>query len=117
LICIIKERGFVKLINEAVRKGGVIYTSTSAGSMIVAEDLTINAYDPEEKEFVARMKDNSGLGLVNFLIIPHTNSKDFAKGNAKMVSELPEIKSSQPLIFIYDGQAVLVDDGKIKLIK
>jgi peptidase E len=117
LICIIKERGFVKLINEAVRKGGVIYTGTSAGSMIVAEDLTINAYDPEEKEFVARMKDNSGLGLVNFLIIPHTNSKDFAKGNAKMVSELPEIKSSQPLIFIYDGQAVLVDDGKIKLIK
>jgi dipeptidase E len=116
LICIIKERGFVKLITDAVRKSKIIYTGTSAGSMIVAEDLTIDAYDPDEKEFVARMKDNSGLGLTNFLIIPHTNSKDFAKGNSKMVSELPEIDSKQPLIFIYDGQAVLVDNKGIKII-
>lgn len=116
LICIIKERGFAKLITDAVRKDKIIYTGTSAGSMIVAEDLTIDAYDPEEKEFVARMKDNSGLGLVNFLIIPHANSKHFAKGNAKMVSELPDIKSKQPLFFIYDGQAVLVDNKGIKII-
>ena len=116
LICLIKERGFAKLITEAVRKGQIIYTGTSAGSMIVAEDLTINAYDPEEKDFVARMKDKTGLGLVNFLIIPHTNNKDFAQGNSKMVSELPGIESRQPLLFIYDGQAVLVDDKGIKVI-
>lgn len=116
LICIIKERGFVKLITDAVRKGKIIYTGTSAGSMIVAEDLTINAYDPEEREFVAKMKNNTGLGLVNFLIIPHINSKHFAKGHSKMVSELPEIKSTQPLILIYDGQAVLVDNKCTKII-
>src|SRR3989339_90949 len=110
LICLIKERGFDKLIVEYVKKDKIIYTGTSAGSMIVADDLTIDAYDPDEKEFVDRMKDNSGLGLVNFLIIPHTNSKDFAKGNSKMVSELPEIESCQSLIFIYDNQAVWVED-------
>lgn len=117
LVCIIKERGFDKLITNAVKKGKLIYTGTSAGSMIIAEDLVINAYDPEEKEFVARMKDNSGLGLVNFLIIPHADNKDFIKINSKMVSELPKIKSRQPLIFIYDGQAVFVEDNRVRLIK
>ena len=116
LICLIKERGFVKLITDAVRKGKIIYTGTSAGSMIVAEDLTIDAYDPDEQEFVARMKDNSGLGLVNFLIMPHTNSKDFALGNAKMVSELPEIKTCQSLIFLYDNQAIWVEDNKLEIL-
>lgn len=116
LICLIKERGFDKLIVEYVKKDKIIYTGTSAGSMIVANDLTIDAYDPDEKEFVDRMKDNSGLSLVNFLIIPHTNSKDFAKGNSKMVSELPEIESCQSLIFIYDNQAVWVEDNKFEIL-
>ncbi len=115
LICLIKERGFDKLIVDYVKKDKIIYTGTSAGSMIVAEDLEINAYDPEEKEFVSRMKDNSGLGLVNFLIIPHTNNKDFSRGNTKMVSELPDIKSHQSLVFIYDNQAVWVEDDKFEI--
>jgi len=51
LICLIKERGFDKLIVEYVKKDKIIYTGTSAGSMIVADDLTIDAYDPDEKEF------------------------------------------------------------------
>ncbi len=116
LICLIKEKGFDQLIVDYVRKDNIIYTGTSAGSMIVAEDLTIDAYDPEEKEFVDRMKDNSGLGLVNFLIMPHTNSKDFAQGNSKMVSELPEIESCQSLIFIYDNQAVWVEDNRFEIL-
>lgn len=116
LICLIKEKGFAKLITDYVKKGKLVYTGTSAGSMIVADDLTIDSYDPDEKEFVDRMKDNSGLGLVNFLIIPHTNSKDFAKGNAKMVTELPEMDTHQSLIFIYDNQAVWVEDGKMEIV-
>lgn len=116
LICLLKEKGFDKLISKFVRNNKIIYTGTSAGSMIVAEDLTINSYDPEENEFVSRMKDNLGLGLVNFLIIPHANNKEMAHGNSLMVSELPEIKTNQPLIFIYDNQAVWVDDRQFEII-
>lgn len=116
LMFLLKKFGFSDLIFKAVKQNKIIYTGTSAGSMIVAQDLTINAYDPEEKEYVDKMTDNSGLGLVNFMIMPHTNNKDFAPSNALMVSELPEIKNNQPLIFIYDNQAVWVEDNKFEIV-
>ncbi len=116
LINLLKEKGFDKLVIDLVKKGKIIYTGTSAGSMIPAKDLKLSYYDPEEKEYidVEKMKDFSGLGLVNFLIIPHTNNKDFTKGNVEMVKFLP--KFSQPLIFIYDNQAVWVEDDKFEIL-
>ncbi len=118
LIDLLRKKGFDKLVTNFVKKGRIIYTGTSAGSMIVAEDLILSYSDPEEKEYidVEKIKDFSGLKLVNFLIIPHTNNKDFTGGNSKMVSELPDIKSKQPLIFIYDSQAVLVNDQGIRIV-
>jgi peptidase E len=118
LINLLRERGFDKLVTSFVRNDKLIYTGTSAGSMIAAEDLKLSYFDPEEKEYinVEKIKDFSGLKLVNFLIIPHTNNKDFTEGNSKMMSDVTNIKSKQPLIFIYDGQAVLVEDGNVKII-
>jgi len=117
LIDLLRERGLAKLVTHFVRKGKIIYTGTSAGSMIVAQDLKLSYFDPEEKGYidVEKIKDFSGLGLVNFLIIPHTNNKDFTQGNVELVKYLP--KFSQPLIFIYDHQAVWVEDDMYKIIE
>ncbi len=116
LINLLREKGFDKLITDYVRKGKIVYTGTSAGSMIAADDLKLCYFDPEEKEYidVEKIKDFSGLKLVNFLIMPHTNSKDFTKGNIETVKMLP--KYSQPLVFIYDNQAVWVEDGKFEIV-
>ncbi len=116
LIWLIRERGLDKLLTDYVKKEEIIYTGTSAGSMIMAQDMTLCAFDPEEKEFVDKMKDKSGLGWINFMIMPHANNKEMAPGNALMVSELPEIETTQPLIFIYDNQAVWVVDDKFEII-
>ena len=116
LIELLKEKGFDKLIVDCVKKGDIVYTGTSAGSMIAAEDLKLSYFDPEEKEYVdvEKIKDFSGLGLVNFLIIPHTNNKDFTQGQVEMVKYLP--KFTQPLVFIYDNQALLVEDNKFEIL-
>ncbi|MDD5547804.1 MAG: Type 1 glutamine amidotransferase-like domain-containing protein [Candidatus Pacebacteria bacterium] len=114
-ISLIKEKGFDKLIKEFVKKNKVIYTGTSAGSMIVAKDLSLSVFDSDEKQFVDKIKDYSGLGLVNFLIMPHSNNNDFSEGNIKAVSFLP--KYSQPVIFLYDNQAIWVVDDKIEIIE
>jgi len=114
LISLIKDRGFDKLITEFVRKGKVVLTGSSAGSMIVAKDLSIEAHDADEKEFVGKAKDSKGLGLTNFLIMPHSNNKDFTDGYVDVVKNLP--KYSQPLVFIYDNQAVWVEDGKMEIV-
>jgi len=113
---LIRKGDFAELLTEYVLANKIIYTGTSAGSMIMARDLTLNAYDPEEKEFVDKMEDKKGLGWVNFMVMPHANNKEMAPGNALMVSELPEIETTQPLIFIYDNQVVWVEDDKFQIL-
>ena len=112
-ISLLKEKGLAEIIVKYVRNGKLAYTGTSAGSMIVSEDLSLGRFDPEEKPSADKMEDFSGLGLVNFLIMPHANNKDFAGGNAEAVKHLPDY--SQPLFFLYDGQALLVDDNHIEI--
>jgi len=113
-ILIIKERGFDKIIKEFVEKDKIIYSGTSAGSMIVSEDLSLDASDPEEKQAVEKLKDYFGLGLVNFLIVPHSNNKDFVEGNTEMIKLLP--KYPVPTIFISDNQVVWVENNKFEIL-
>ncbi len=49
-ILLIKEKGFDNMIKEFIEKDKIIYSGTSAGSMIVSEDLSLDASDPEEKQ-------------------------------------------------------------------
>ena len=82
--------------------------------MIVAEDLSLCAFDPEEKEYVKKIKNYSGLGLVNFLIMPHAGNDGFVEGNKDMVEKL--VKYKQPLLFIYDDQVVWVENRKVEIL-
>ncbi|MEK7184598.1 MAG: Type 1 glutamine amidotransferase-like domain-containing protein, partial [Patescibacteria group bacterium] len=114
LISLIKEKGFAEMIVKAVKDDEIIYSGTSAGSMIASSDLRLSSYDDEDAEFAKKMRDFSGLGLVNFLIIPHVNNKDCTKSNLQMIEHLPE--NLQTLIFINDDQAIWVDDGKLEIL-
>ncbi|MEK7179988.1 MAG: Type 1 glutamine amidotransferase-like domain-containing protein [Patescibacteria group bacterium] len=114
LISLIREKGFDKIIVEFVRKNKIVYSGSSAGSMIVAQDLALSAFDTGEEQFAAKMKDFSGLGLTDFLIIPHASNNEFAEGNRKIVEQLA--KYSQPLIFLYDRQAIWVEDEKFEIL-
>lgn len=113
-ISLIKEKGLLDLIKEFVTKEKIIYTGTSAGSMIVAKDLSLSSVDPEEKGNVEKVKDYNGLGFVNFLVVPHCNTEDFTEANLEMVKVLS--KYNQPAIFIYDNQAIWVEDDKFEIL-
>lgn len=115
LIGLIKEKKLKDLIVDFVKKGG-LYTGTSAGSMIVASDLLLSTTDPEEKDYLgtAEIKEYSGLGLVDFLIIPHCNNPEFVAGNKDLVELMPQ--TNRPLIWLYDNQVVLVEDNKFEIL-
>lgn len=117
LLNLIKEKGLSNIIIDQVRKGKIIYSGTSAGSIIPALDLRLFNFDSEEKEYidVESIKDFSGLGLVNFLILPHTNNIDFVDANTVVVRHLPEF--SQPALFLYDNQAVWVEGDKFEIVE
>lgn len=99
---------------EAVKSGKVVYTGTSAGAMIVADDLKPCSYDQEEMAFVKGMTNFSGLGLVRFLILPHCNQELFIESNTKVVEHLP--KHPQPFVLLHDNQAVWVDGDKMEIV-
>ncbi|MEK7566336.1 MAG: Type 1 glutamine amidotransferase-like domain-containing protein [Patescibacteria group bacterium] len=114
LITLLKEKGLDKILAENISQSKIIYTGTSAGSMIVAKDLKLSAYDEEEAKFVANIKDFTGLGLVDFYIIPHCQNAEFVATTLKMIEHLPEIK--YPIFLINDNQAIWVDDKKFEII-
>ena len=114
LISLLKQKGFNKLIIDAIKEGKVIYTSSSAGSMIVAKDLSLCTFDMDEPNEYKKKENYSGLELVNFLILPHSNNKDFTDANLNMIKELSNFK--QPLICLYDDQAIFVENDHFMII-
>ena len=116
LLALIKEKGFDKIIVDSVRNNKIVYTSTSAGSIIAAPSAWLYVYDKDETKFAEGMSDFSGLGLVNFLIIPHCDNPRFTESNKNMIIEnLP--KHSNPILLLYDSQAVWVQDNKFELVE
>ena len=111
---LIKKRGFETIITNAIKSGSVIYTGTSAGSMIVCPSLAMFAFDAEEQEFLNDVLDQKGLGLINFSIIPHSNNPEFVSEYSKIVEKLPI--NTEPLLFIQDTQAVWVEDDTFKIV-
>jgi len=114
LINLIKEKGLKEIIVDAVKKNKIVYTGTSAGSMVVSTDLSLCAFDQDEKDEYKKKENYCGLALLNFLILPHSNNIDFTGANIKMVEKLSNF--SQPVIFIYDNQAVFVEDDKFEIL-
>lgn len=114
LISLLKKNGLDSVVIEKVREGKIVYSGTSAGSMIAAPNLSLSKYDDEDAEFAKTLTDFKGLDLVNFLIIPHNNNKDFLESNKKMLSHLAE--NLIPLVFLDDNHAVWVEDNKFEIL-
>lgn len=114
LLLVLQQKDVVSIIAEAVSKGKIIYTGTSAGSMIVSKDITLAKYDDEEAPFIDKVNNLSGFGLVSFMILPHSNNLGFIESNKKTISHTPE--NNTPLIVINDNQAVYVEDEKFEIL-
>lgn len=114
LMGLIRKREFETIIIDAIKNESVIYTGTSAGSMIVCPLLAMFAFDSEEQEFLADVPDQKGLGLINFSIMPHSNNTEFVSEFGKVIANLPI--HTEPLLFIQDTQAVWVKNDMLKII-
>lgn len=70
-----KKSGFDKFIKKQVEKG-VIYSGSSAGSIIAAPDISITSYF-ETKVYEKELGNTNGFNLVDFIILPHWGSPFF----------------------------------------
>lgn len=114
LVGLINKRGFETILTDVIKSGSIIYTGTSAGSMIVCPSLAMFAFDEEEKQFLGDVPDQKGLGLINFGIMPHSNNMEFISEFDKVMEKLPI--NTEPLLFIQDTQAVWVENDVFKIV-
>ncbi len=119
LASLIRNRGLAQIITDFIKQDKIIYTGTSAGSMIPAKGLDISIYDAEEKPYLEKAKDGdshyTGLGLVNFIIIPHASNREFLEANIETAKHLPE--NTAPLVFLNDNHAVWVEGDKFEILE
>lgn len=106
-----KKSGLTEVLPELLKTK--IYVGVSAGSMVMA---------PKLKEEVLHMiydeafegADNEGLGLVDFLVVPHLHSPYFPR-----IAQIIDSVAKQvdiPLYALDDESAVKVIDGNIEVV-
>ncbi len=114
LIDLIRKQNIEHVIIDAVKSDRIVYTGTSAGSIIVSESIAAFSYDEEEKEYIAKVPSKEGLGLIHFGIVPHCNNSEFKEEHKKIIEHMS--KDPTPLIFIQDSQAVALEGDSFKIV-
>lgn len=107
----IQEADCADVIKEFVNSGK-IYISTSAGSILAGPEI-YTARRLEKLEKVPDLKDFTGLGFVNFLMMVHWRSKDF-EDRYKRVMKAYDTKS--PILVLTNQMYVMVEDDKFQII-
>lgn len=108
----IRESGFDELLDKLTDEGA-IYVGVSAGSCVVAPDIEPVKYYDDPKE-APGLTSTKGLGYVDFLALPHFQIPEEKELNDKV---LKEYGSKFKLVPLNDGQAILVENGKYKIVE
>lgn len=112
---------FLKKIQEAdcadvIRnfvESGKIYISTSAGSVVAGPDIYITR-NLDKFDKVPELKEYKGLGLVNFVIMPHWGSENFEQRYKRTIDAY---QNEYPILLLSNQMYVMVEDDKYKIIK
>ncbi|MEX2090589.1 MAG: Type 1 glutamine amidotransferase-like domain-containing protein [Candidatus Paceibacterota bacterium] len=115
LLSLLKQKDLEGLIVDYVKGDKIIYTGTSAGSIIPSPALDIYKYDTEEGKFYKNESESKGLGLVSFIILPHCNNQDMTENNKNVIEHAH--KYSISLLLLHDNQAVWVEGEKLELLR
>ena len=106
------QRSGVAAPLKALFKRGGVYIGTSAGAVVVSED--IGYITPMDEPYMAKLASTKGLGLVPYLIVPHTHHPKFGP-LARQIFAKPPI--GQNLIGLTDNQALLVSGTVTELVQ
>lgn len=109
----IKKSGLEKTLSELLKTR--VYVGISAGSMVTAKNISLSTAGILYYEKYGKFKNKKGLGLVDFELRPHLNSKWFPKVRLSYLKKLAE---EVPYSFyaIDDNTAIKVVNGKASVV-
>jgi dipeptidase E len=108
----IRKSGFDKVLTRFLEKG--VYVGISAGSMVVGPNIEISKMGDKN---MINLKDLTGLNYVDFEVAPHKDVPRFIE-RGRTEKAVKEFAKTVPydIVSITDDQAVVVVDGKRKII-
>ncbi len=103
----------IDIFRKAV-ESGKIYTGSSAGSMIASPNI-LPAKTLDKIEDAKKLKDFSGMAIVDFLVMPHWGSDHFKEkySNDKLSAAYG---GRDKIILLRDSQYVSVRDDRYKIV-
>lgn len=97
-----------KLVNS-----GVIYVGVSAGAVLAGPTIEpVGFLDDPTK--APHLKSYEGLGLVDFVILPHYGNKKYEKKYQKIMNKFGN--KGLKLITLTDKQAIIVEGNKYHIL-
>lgn len=108
LLKCINESGFGNIVKVFLNRGG-LYIGISAGSYVACPTIEQATWKHQDREHF-ELTDLTGLNLVPFLVSAH-----FQESYRPLI-EAGANESKLPTVALYDTQAVLVEDGKWKIV-
>lgn len=103
----LRRTGADKLLAREVEQGK-LYIGESAGAAVACPDIGYCAFmDAPEK--APELESYSGLGLVDFYVVPHLDNEEMGEGARKIIETYGD---RLDLKVITDEQAILVENDK-----
>lgn len=100
----VRESQFDEVVNELVNRG-VIYVGVSAGAVLAGPNIEpVSLLDDPKK--APNLKSYEGLGLVDFVVLPHYGDKKYEKKYQKIMEKFE--KKRLKLIPLTNEQAIIM---------
>ena len=104
----IRESGFDKVVKGLLPKG-LIYMGASAGSYVACPSIEMATWKHQDKYDHCGVTDLTGMGLVPFLVTVH-----YKPEYEELIKE-KIAHANYPVKILTDEQALLVQDGQVRL--
>lgn len=106
------KSNFNEIVISFVEKGG-IYIGSSAGTLLAGPSIEL-AKNIDNHEEAPELKSFDSLGLVDFVVLPHYDVKDFKDKIDENLQKYQNYKHK--IIKISDNQAVVVKGNNFKIV-
>lgn len=108
----LKRAGLDNRLQKFAKRGGALL-GLSAGSIILTPDITAAKVGPVRDVNEVGLQDLSGLGLTDFLFVPHYDGE---KKTRAAVRRYSATNSKLLVVAAHDGGGVVMSEGKLTLV-
>ena len=107
----LKRNGLLSLIKQKVQDG-MLYIGESAGAIIACPDISYNQI-MDDKTVATELTNYSGMGLVDYYVLPHNGEFPFVETTAQTIKVYGEKINLVPL---NNSQAVIVENEDFSIL-